>query len=155
MEWLNHNAGFKGFGMSRTGSNHCRQYMVSEVLVHQIQMASPKEQVGWCSQWDCQTPQQMHGIKTFRLSCKACKKSTDVWRHNVSSVVKLIQDLLPTPYFQHFFFNHAADRHVSVTFVNTTQKHLKTCPTQPNSSDVCNVAWQLTLLLLCKNSHPT
>lgn len=28
MEWLNHNAGLRGLGMSRTGSSHWRQYMV-------------------------------------------------------------------------------------------------------------------------------
>lgn len=29
MEWLNHSAGLRGLGMSRTGSSHCRQYMVA------------------------------------------------------------------------------------------------------------------------------
>lgn len=65
IEWLNHNAGLRGLGMSRTGSSHWRQYMVAG-------WGPVAAAVRWSPEWSPVTP------PTGRLFCGERQKCQPV-----------------------------------------------------------------------------
>lgn len=130
MEWLNHSAGFRGLGMSSTGSSHCRQYIVSffwRRLQREIGcwwssitgcLKSLKEDDVADSGWRDTSPQQTVRCGRFVLSDRA-----GVMQEQVKDARRCCRQVIPgnsrgqrrkecesghtsaaTNYFNHFFF---------------------------------------------------